>query len=236
MTIEIYYWPIRGLASHILNIAEYVQADYVFKPLDKGIDHPKWGEMKATLFGDEWNYANLPYMIDTNNEETKKNPLTETNAIIMYICLHAGNDQGKELAKVYEKDPVDYIQMAGIIHDIKMSITIPAYMSPDMVAFKAAIVGKYAAFDKKLTGINKRFDDGRQWLFGNSISLTDFYLCEILENMQRIDVDLEIEGIAKFKNLGPYVERFTNLERIKAYRSREDFMHKPFNNYQAIWK
>merc|ERR1719172_551637 len=101
-----------------------------------------------------------------------------------------------------------------------MAVTMPAYMSPSVDAFKATYTEKMQWFAHKLTGINKRFDDGRQFLFGE-LSAMDFFVCELLEMCLTIEKELEIEGIGKYAHLAAYVGRFTSLEKVAAYRATE---------------
>jgi len=58
----------------------------------------------------------------------------------------------------------------------------------------------------------------------------------MLEMMIHQSEELNLVGIKDFPNLNAYVERFQQLEKVKAFREKSSFMHRPFNNYIAQWK
>jgi len=228
--IEIHYWPLRGLVQHLLTLCEYLGVDY--KYVHMTTSREEWLEHKKTAHGDDWHFANLPYLID--EDKYSKTPLCETEALQMYIMKRAG-DAAKPLQKAFFEHPVEFTELCGVIRDLKSLATMPAYMSPSLDAFKATYGDRMKGFSHKLAGINKRFDDGRQFLFGE-LSVLDFFFCELLEMCQILEKELGLEGVTQHSNFTAYVARFHSVEKVAAYRAREDYMKRPFNNTMAVWK
>jgi glutathione S-transferase len=231
MTIEIVYWPIRGMVQHLLVMCEYLGVDYTFKPLDKTVDHPAWGVMKQNNFPSDWHFGNLPYLIDTEVPAHATHPLAETDALVYYIVKKSGNT---DLIEANFTDMADFAMVNGLLRDIKMGITMPAYMCPSQDGVKAALEGKQASVGNKLTGLAKRLEGGN-WLFGQKLNVLDFFFAEILECMAAQEKDMGAIAISGIPALGEYLARFKALPQVKAYMEKPEYMQSPWNNYSAQW-
>jgi len=156
MVLQIVYWPIRGMVNHVLCICECLGIDYEFIPLNKDVTHPAWQEMKANNFPKEWYFGNLPYLIDTENEETVKLPISETEAIVMYILKKANNTT---LDQAMRDDPVNFFMYLGVLRDLKGAITTTCYTGKDVqeVTEKLGSVHNMWAA-KKMIGLEKRIE------------------------------------------------------------------------------
>merc|ERR1712194_806049 len=112
--IEIHYWPLRGLVQHLLTLCEYLGVDY--KYVHMTMNREDWLAHKKTAYGDDWHFANLPYMVD--GDKYSKTPLCETDAIQTYI-LHNSGDAGKTLCKAMFENPVEYVSNNASLHEPK---------------------------------------------------------------------------------------------------------------------
>jgi glutathione S-transferase len=231
MTIQIVYWPIRGTVQHILVMCEYLGIDYTFAPLDKSVDHPAWQVMKKENFPADWHFGNLPHLIDSEVPQHATHPLTECDALVAYIVQKSGN---KDLIEANFTDMVDHQVVSGLLRDIKMGITMAAYMAPNPDGVKANLEGKSANFLNKLTGLAKRFEGGN-WLFGEKLNVLDFFFAEMLECMAIQETDTGAIAISGIPALGEYVARFKALPAVKAYTEKQGYMQSPWNNYMAQW-
>jgi len=112
--------------------------------------------MKANNFPKEWYFGNLPYLIDTENEETVKLPISETEAIVMYILKKANNTT---LDQAMRDDPVNFFMYLGVLRDLKGAITTTCYTGKDVqeVTEKLGSVHNMWAA-KKMIGLEKRIE------------------------------------------------------------------------------
>lgn len=129
---------------------------------------------------------------------------------------------------------VDHKVVSGLLRDIKMGITVSAYMGQNPDDVKALLEGKSANILNKLTGLAKRFEGGN-WLFGEKLNVLDFFFAEILECMATQETDMGTIAISGIPALGEYLSRFKALPAVKAYTEKQGYMQSPWNNYQAQW-
>ena len=119
MTITLGYWKIRGLAANIRYQLIYSGIDYEMVEYEQGdgpdFSRATWLDVKFTLGMD---FPNLPYL----NDGALK--ITETYAIHKYL---ADKYKPELLGKDAETRAV-VNQLAGVIYDLKMKVTMPCYM------------------------------------------------------------------------------------------------------------
>ena len=104
------YWKIRGLASTIRYIFEYLKVDYNDVHYEQG-DAPEysreaWLSVKETLGLD---FPNVPYLIHGDLK------ITESSAITRYVI----NKFGPELAGKTPEEAAHADQLYGVLGDIR---------------------------------------------------------------------------------------------------------------------
>jgi len=212
------YWAIRGVAETARTLMEHLQIPY-----DQEIytDQQTW-ETKKANFGHR--FANLPYLID--GEKT----LTETDAIFAYICLKAGKPEmaGKP------DDLIDFLQIKGVIGDIRQGLSRAVYGAKEKEDIKktldALMAGKGNA---KLDDLNEILGQ-KDWLLGY-LTYLDFILVELLERFSDMDAELGTTVMGKYSNLQAYLKRFLELPGVKEYRASDRFKARPYNMLTAKW-
>merc|ERR1712150_305187 len=68
----------------------------------------------------------------------------------------------------------------------------------------------------KLKGINKRV--ASNWLFGEQLTIYDFFFAELIELIFDMDKELELNLLEGCDNFKGYLERFTSLPGVKEFR------------------
>ena len=218
-SVELYYWPIRGLVASVQNLLEYLHIPYTrtnYKTQEE------WQKIKASLPVD---FPNLPYLKDADTI------ITESTAIIVYLTIKANRKEmnGKE------EDRVRFVQLNGIIQDIILGVNLPAYTSKDLEELKNSIK-QFADVRSKarLEGLDALL--GKQdWLLGY-LTYLDFILVEHLERVSLYDEELGTEVLKSYPKLTAYLKRFQEIPEIKAFRESDRFLKRPVLMDVAIWK
>jgi glutathione S-transferase len=79
--------------------------------------------------------------------------------------------------------------------------------------------------------------DGRKFAAGESITLADFTLHEVLEQVKVMVSELAKEDIfASYPKLSAYMLNFEAIPSIAAYRASPEYLARPFNNKIATWR
>ena len=235
MALKLHYWAIRGVVEPVKTLAEYTGTKYEVDQLEWGFPKAKWFEMKQAQIKDGFHFANLPYMVDPKNLIHAKTPLSESDAMMLYIIQHSGR---QDLLTPQTK-MVETAQIHSIFKDIFFLISRPCYDAPDQSKMVEILKANYKnVVNGKLLGISEKIDGGN-WLFGEKISWLDFIFAEMLEKI--IDQGKELDCV-NFKECGGeegfqiYLDRFLALDKIREYRLSERFSQRPYNNMTAIWR
>ena len=205
------YWKIRGLASQIRYQMVYLGVNYQEDIYEQG-DAP---EFSRAVWTDKKNslglaFPNLPYFVDGDIK------LTETQAIMKYICYKWGEDLlGLDSAQVGEVEMV-----SGIISELKSATTMPCYVSGDKAAIAKTCLEKTQPV---ATYLGKK-----NFLMGDNVTYVDFILFELCDFMTWMtDGQLYV----RYPNLKDYFNRIKQLPRLKEFFENDAVcIKRPFNN------
>jgi len=208
------YWDIRGLAEPVRLILEYTKTEFEDKHYVCGpapdFDKSCWFDIKHTLGLD---FANLPYFIDGDIK------ITQSNAIMRYI------GRKNDMCGKTETERVRVDIMENQLMDFRNGWVYLCYRDFVVDTLKDEYM-------KKLTATIKQFSDflgTNKWLAGENITFPDFILFELLDQHLLMDGKL----LNDHKNLQDYMQRFKDLEPIKAYWASSRFKKLPINNKMA---
>ena len=208
------YWKIRGLASQIRYEMVYLGVSFAEDQYEQGdapgFDRSCWTDVKESL---GLPFPNLPYLIDG------KVKMTETNAIMRYLATK----YGPELLGTTPEQIAQVEMLAGVVHDLKMAMTMPCYASAD----RAPLVQK---MHEKVPAIVAALGSNR-FLAGDSVTYVDFTLFELCDLMEFIS---EGDLFKKYEVLKEYSDRMKALPRLgEFYADDSKCMKRPFNNKVA---
>lgn len=213
------YWDIRGFVEPARTLLEYFQIPYD-QELYK--DEETW-KAKKDNFGSK--FANLPYLVDGDKV------ITETAAISAYICLKAGK---REMAVGKPEDLTDFLQIQGVVLDIRRGLGMAVYGAKEREDVKKIIDG--TVMEKggpKFNDLNEILRE-RDWLLGY-LTCIDFVFVELLERFRDMDTELGTTVMEKYPNLQTYLDRFLELPGVKEYRASDRFKARPYNMPNAKW-
>jgi len=209
MTVEVAYWPIRGLANPIRFLLEYVDADYKETRHDK----QEWPNVKFELGLD---FPNLPYLIDD------KVKLSQSGAILRYLAdkhdLHGGQDAA-------ERARLEMLAFECV--DIHGAIARAVY-SPDYDNLKDEL--ENTTLTSKMTQLVTFLGD-KKFFGGDQVKFPDFHLYEVLVTATRMFPKLG----ELFPTITDYIRRFEQLPRIAAYMASPKYIDSPYFGRQAKW-
>ncbi|XP_063423322.1 glutathione S-transferase Mu 1-like isoform X1 [Mytilus trossulus] len=207
------YWKTRVLAQPIRLLLNYVgeQFEDVHYVLGDGPEFSKeaWLSVKHTL---GLPFPDLPYYIDG---EVK---LTQSNAILRYIA------RKYDLLGRTTQEVADCEVMFENAVDLRNATTEVTY-NPNYEKLKDKY---FENLQPKLERFENFIGD-KSWFAGNSISVCDFPIYELLDVHK-----VMFPGILdKFPNLTAFTVRFEALPTIKQYLSSDKFLARPINNKWA---
>jgi len=213
------YWDIRGLAEPIRHLLEYVQLPY------EQIRYSKWEDWAAKKDAFGASFPNLPYLVDGDRT------LTESEAILAYICVKAGNNDllGKG------EDRIEFIQLKSVIADIRSSLDRIIYGAKDHEEIKTK-ADEYVSGggSQKFKGLEEILGK-KDWLLGY-LTYNDFVLAELLERYSDMDAEVGSSVMKNYPNLQAFIKRFVELPGVKEYRASDKFAPRPHNAWMAVWQ
>jgi len=142
----------------------------------------------------------------------------------------------KYIAKKYDSSLLgkDAAEMARAemlfaqVMDIKMKCTMPAYIAEKQGdELKDHIAEEVQPILEKLM---ENIQDSK-WIAGESLTWLDFFLAEVIDYLEVI---LDQRFVAMIPATHEYLEKFMEIEKVKAYYADARCMLKPFNNKMAV--
>ena len=213
MPITLGYWKIRGLAANIRYQLAYSGIDYENVEYEQGdapdFSRAPWLDHKFTLGLD---FPNLPYLVDGDLK------ITETFAIHKYL---ADKYQPDLLGKTAETRAT-VNQLAGVIYDLKMKVTMPCYMGDGT---NDAAIGE---MKNRLPPI-VAFLGQKKFLAGDDVVWLDFYLYELIQLMAFLNPDFKTD----YPTLDAYQKNVGELPKVKEYVETSFETARTFNNKSA---
>jgi len=214
------HWDIRGFVEPARTLLEYFQIPYD-QELYK--DEETW-KAKKDNFGSK--FANLPYFVDCEKV------ITETAAIFSYICVKAGK---REMAVGKPEDLTDFLQIQGVVLDIRRGLGMAVYGAKEREDVKKIIDG--TVMEKggpKFNDLNEILGE-KDWLLGY-LTYNDFVLAELLERYSDMDAEVGSSVMKNYPNLQAFIKRFVELPGVKEYRASDKFAPRPHNAWMAVWQ
>ena len=220
------YWNIRGLAHPIRNLLAYLEVPYTEDVYELGgapeYSREGWTSVKPTL---PLEFPNLPYLFDGDVK------LTQSCTILRYLARTHGAGKG-----LYEGTPAALAEVDLVLDqtvDMRTAVTRTAYGAMPFDTLRDTVLPAF------LVGFEALFTrDGRTFAAGGSLTIADFALHEVLEEIVDMYADLAptTPAFATYPAIAAYVARFEAVPAIAAYRARPDYIARPYNNKQAAWK
>lgn len=212
------YWDIRGLAQPVRLLLEYTGEKYEDKQYECGpapdYDRSAWTDVKAagTL---KLDFPNLPYLIDGDVR------ITQSNAILRYI----GRKHDLLGKTETERVRVDMMENQGM--DFRNGLVRLCY-NPDFDNLK----DEYLKNVKEKFELFSKFLGDHKWFAGEQLTVVDFVMYELLDQHRLLEASL----LEPHGNLTKFLQRFEQLDAIKAYMASDRFMSRPLNNKSAKFK
>lgn len=188
------YWPVKGIAQVPRYLLEYTGLSYVDKFYTSD---EEWAQTKQS---GEFDFPNLPYIIDGNFK------LTESSAISRWIPVRAKNSN---LLGGDEYDQFQVQMLSGVLVDVAQSFFTIVFAPKD--SFEATKAAELAKMELKFGYLSKYLGE-KDWLLGY-ITIADFQAAHMLDVFSKIDGNF----LNKWKNLEDLQARFFNLDPIKKY-------------------
>ena len=166
--------------------------------------------MKETL---GLKFPNLPYFIDGEMR------ITETLAIMKYIA----NRYGPELLGTTSEQVGQVEMIAGVVSELKGSVTMPCYTTGDRNAITMDLLKKVAPIVKFLSK--------KPFLCGDNVTYVDFIFFELCDFMAFISDGRLYRNYPALEN---YFDNMKELPRLKEFFEDDTRCIKsPFNNKVA---
>eukprot|EP01099_Mayorella_cantabrigiensis_P002546 TRINITY_DN2110_c0_g1_i1.p1 TRINITY_DN2110_c0_g1~~TRINITY_DN2110_c0_g1_i1.p1 ORF type:complete len:221 (-),score=31.91 TRINITY_DN2110_c0_g1_i1:16-678(-) len=205
------YWAIRGLASPIRHLLEYVGQPYEDKLYVQG-DAPNFST--ASWLGEKYTlgleFPNLPYYIEPNGLK-----LTQTKAIIRYLARKHG------LAGSKEEDYIRIDLLDGVIEDYRAAFSRICY-NPNFAQLRLEYE---ETLPLKLDSLESSLQ-GKKWLLGETFSYVDFLLYEFCY----INLVLNPSCLDDYPSLKKHYANFEAIPQIAQYKKSSRYMARPLNN------
>ena len=210
------YWKIRGLASNLRYQLAYCGVDYENVEYEQG-DGPEfsrepWLQHKFNLGLD---FPNLPYFKDGDFS------MTETIPIHVYIA----EKWKPELIAQTPQAKAEVNQLANVIQNFKMKITMPCYTTGNADDCKQAIADLLPPI------LEFKLNKGAKFISGDQVSWLDFYFVEVINLAEFLEPSL----MTTHPKLAEYKTAVFELPGVKDYVSNPDCIEfkYTFNNKVA---
>ncbi|CAG9317720.1 unnamed protein product [Blepharisma stoltei] len=209
------YWAFRGYAEPIRMLLRHLEVDFEDMMYQQGdapdYDRSEWLNVKETL-GME--FPNLPYWID---EDIK---LSETFAILEYVAAkyspsYLGNNMMEE---------THVVMMQGVLKDLKTAATKPCLSSDALSLIPLC----RESLKPTLIRIGS-FLEGKRFLIGDHPTWIDFYLFELLDQIETMCPGILAENSQNFSS---YKDNVRSLAHVEEFIARPRM---PFNYKKAGW-
>lgn len=206
------YWKTRGLAQPIRLLLHYIGQDFDDVKFEMGegpeFNKEEWLSKKFT-FGLE--FPNIPLYIDGDVK------ISQSNAIIRYL------GRKHDVAGKTEQERIMVDMLLDYYKDLRNSIDNVTY-SPDYDNMKSELFDSMKK--EQLPLLEARLSKGNPWFIGEEVTIVDFPLYEILDNLRAMKTDI-LDGFPKLKE---FMSRLEELPEIKRYMASDKFMRSPINN------
>ena len=224
MTLNLYYWPLRGRNECVVTVLEYLGVEYNLHRINTS---EEWATHKADLITKGFDFPNLPY-IEHNGKY-----LSEALAIMTYLAQTFGHS---ELLPTQD-EMARFIQLDGIVADTDNVMVSQTYGSASLDVFKTNIATALQRHGPKFPALLK-LATSQQWLLGdNRLTVLDFKFAELVEKLRDQDNEIGLNGYGvDLKGFDSYLERFLSLPKVKEYRASSKFQARPYNGNSAVWK
>ena len=223
MPLKFGYWDIRGLMAPIEMLCEHLDQKYsterylVTKDADGKLNGMSWFGVKEKL---GLPFPNIPWMQD---EETGVK-MSETTAIMKYLSRKTNNAVPKNISEWALAD-----QLENVLMDFRMGfikVCYPGYGGVEETWFGT---GRGSA-DSFLQRFEKVLD-GKDWFCSDEATYIDFYAWEIIDH----HCCRKPSFLKNYPNLTAWKARFSELEGVKRYHSRDSYKEYPINASMAMW-
>lgn len=214
-SIELVYWPIRGLSQPIINLLEHLHLPYTVRRV---ASREEWQSEKEGLVAKGFLFANLPYIRDGDLY------LAESTAIHRYLCKKAGKHELLPTAAEEDK----FNELAGAVSDFRMLTAMSFYTTKShselIEALKCVLSTRLAS---KVEAFHTLLGRG-EFLFGK-LTFLDFIQTELLEALLTMQEELEADVLPHKDTFEQYVKRVTSLPGVAEYRESPKFQARPFS-------
>ncbi|KAM7538886.1 hypothetical protein Aperf_G00000052771 [Anoplocephala perfoliata] len=197
------YWDIRGVGEPIRLLLRYLGVEFSEKLYSLGpapdFDRSMWLSEKFKLGLD---FPNLPYYIEGNFK------LTQSLAILEYLADEHG------MAPDCKKERAVLHMLQNAVMDLRVSFAKLCY-DPNFETLKGPFL---KGLPDSLKTFEKYLGD-KTWLTGVKINYPDFFLCDILNQLEKFEPTC-LRAVPKLK---AYLTRFENLPALKNYMASKEF-------------
>ena len=208
--ITLGYWNFRGIAQPIKYVLEYLSLAYV----DKKYSHEEeslWFDVEKRNL--QTIFPNLPYLKDGDFE------LTESEAILEYLCLKAGRPEMAQRSN--PKEQGRFTEARGVVQDLRSDLYNLCYSS----SFETEKAGVFSMrIHPRLDRLNKALEKSEHVV--GTISWIDFVLFEIISVIGLMD-STQLE---KYENLKRHHAQIAALPAIATYLTSWRYNPRPVNN------
>ena len=225
MSVDIYCEAGRHKIEPVIKLLEYCKVQYKINRVKR--DHG-WEKIKTEIEKNgKADFVELPMLVQGDNY------VVGTLGMMSYISTTAEKEEMIPL--MVDNLLVMFFRFSGIAEDLDRNIERIARGAGNLDEFKKGYFDFVESKRLVIGGFEKTVGKNK-WLLGNSLSLADFLLCEVIEKMKEIESDLDVELVGQYQHLESYICRFYAIPEIRDYRRSERFEARPFHSSECVWK